>query len=156
MKRVLVISIMCALVFMTSGCKIAQKCLLKIKPVSAQEKPGSAIKKVESVDLAESILKPRPYQFTLPRDPFKPLFGKLSLLSPQEERDQEKPPQFKVMGILIKEGAPLALLEVPSEGTLLLREGGKIGKYTVKKIEPKQVIFEKGDKSFILQIGEEK
>ncbi|MDD5449490.1 MAG: hypothetical protein PHO42_02705 [Candidatus Omnitrophica bacterium] len=126
-------------------------------PVFAEvQKANAPLKKVENVDLAKAILKPKPYQVALPRDPFKPLYGKSSLL-PLEEQETETMPDFKVVGIMSKEGAPLAILETPPKGnTVLLREGTKIEKYTVKKIEPKKVILEKGDKTFILQIKEGK
>lgn len=126
------------------------------KEASARQQTGNAVvDEAKDIDLAESILKPRPYQFTLPRDPFKPLFGKLSLMS-VEEQGEEAPPQFKVTGILIKKDSPLALLDVPSKGTFLVREGAKLDNYTVKKIESKKIILEKSDKTFVLQIGEEK
>lgn len=150
MKRLFIFFLVVLTVFSSSGCKRIKK--LKqalIKP--AQDK--QVVRPVESIELAEAILRPKPYHFTLSRDPFRPLVGKSALISLDDIQPGEES-QIKIIGILIKEAKPLALLEV-KEGVAVFREGDKLAEYTIKKIEPKKVILEKEDESFVLKIEEE-
>lgn len=136
-------------IFLNSGCKQIKKALL-ITP--QEEKP--TVKPVENLELAQAIVWPKPYQFSLPRDPFRPLLGKLTL--PFEENlEINAESQIKVVGILVKKEKALTLLEVLGV-TGIFREGDKIGEYTLKKIEPKKVILEKENKISVLEIGVEK
>lgn len=151
MKRFLVFALIVFIIFLNAGCKKIRKMqqdLIK----APEEKP--LVLPVENVELAEAIVWPKPYHFSLPRDPFKPLVGKLSLGS-SEDIELTSEAQIKVVGILIKEGKHLALLEVPMGGGIF-KEGDKLGKFTIKKIEPKRVLIEKDNKISIIEIGEEK
>lgn len=149
MKRLLVLPLVFFLLI-NCGCKQIKKVILIEQP--KEEK--ATIKPVESLELAEAIVRPKPYEFKLPRDPFRPLVGKWSLIS-EEDLEITSESQIKIIGILNKEKIPLALLEVLGT-TSIFREGDKIGEYTLKKIESKKIILEKKNKISVLEIGEEK
>ncbi len=148
MRRLCIFFLVFLSIFVGLGCKKIKG--LKealIKP----EEEKQTVKPVESTDLAQAIIWPKPYQFDVSRDPFKPLLG----IPVENIEELVNETNIKVVGILSKEGKPLVLLETP-EGVSIFREGDKIGKYTVKKIELKKVTLEKENKNFILEIGEEK
>lgn len=140
-------------IFLGFGCKKI-KTLEKTLLSPGQERP--AVKPVESIDLAQAILWPRAYNFSLTRDPFQPLTEKLSLVSPDKAEAQQES-DIKVIGTLIKKEGSIALLELPA-GMCIFREGDRIGRYRLKKIEPKRLILEqeKENKSLILELGERK
>ncbi len=151
MRRFFIFFLIPLAIFLISGCNKAKTKLLG-KGVS---KGKQKVPKVESVELAEAILWPESYQFKFTRDPFKPLVGGKSL-SGQEGVEAISLPDMdiRVFGILKMDGGSIVLLELPS-GVSLIREGDKVGKYTVKQITADSVVLEGEDKSRILEIGGE-
>lgn len=147
MKKILVLILLASVVFLNSGCKQIKK------PFVQPREKEPTVKPVESIELAEVLLKPRPQRITLSADPFMPLVGDLSLVG-TEEIELTSDAQLKVVGILSRHEEPLALLEIPT-GMAVLRQGDKIGKYQVKKIEPQKVILEKEGQISVLKIREE-
>lgn len=138
-------------IFFVSGCNKAKTRLFG----KGVLKEGQKVSKVESVELAEAILWPEPYQFKFTRDPFKPLVGEKSLFGQGGLEVTSLPyMDIRVFGILKMDGGSIVLLELPS-GVSLIREGDKVGKYTVKQITADSVILEGEGKSRILEIGGE-
>ncbi len=150
MKKLLILQLAFLTLFVNSGCKEIKKTLL----ITPQKEEKPTLKPLENLELAQAIVWPKPYPFSLPRDPFRPLLGNLALsLEENSEINAEK--QIKIVGILMRKGKPLALLEVLGV-TSIFREGDKIGGYTLKKIEPKKITLEKENKISVLEIGVEK
>ena len=110
---------------------------------------------VESVKLAEAILWPKPYRFSVSGDPFKPLIYEPSLEQADIDELLSHPDiKINIFGILKMGDESIALLELPS-GVSLVREEDKVGKYTVKSITPNKVILESDGESKILELGGE-
>ena len=150
MRRLFVFSLLLLLIFLGFGCRKAEKGLSK---KTSESKQG--IVEVDDIKLAEAILWTKPYQFSLSRDPFKPLTGESSLLMEEEmEFLNQADTDIYIFGILKKEEGSIALLELPS-GVGLVREGDKIGKYTVERIDSDRVILESEGERKILEIGGE-
>jgi hypothetical protein len=150
-KRFFIFFLISAIILSVSGCKSVKKLKEALLPSSDKKQ---IIKPVESVELAQAIIWPKPYHFTFKRDPFRPLTGKESLIS-DEKIGLGDITAVRISGIVAKQGKPVALLELP-EGTNIFYEGDKLGKYTVKKIEPRRIILEAEDGTFMLEMGEEK
>lgn len=151
MKRFFIFFLIGAILFLDTGCKRVKKLKETLLPFAEKKQ---TIQPVESLELAQIIVWPKPYHFTLKRDPFRPLVGVLSSV-PLEKIELGDLNTVKVSGIVIGKGRPVVLLELP-EGTNIFHEADKLGKYTIKKIEPKRVVLEAEGKSFILEMGEEK
>ena len=152
MRKVFIFFLIPLAIFLISGCDKAKTELLG----KGASKKGQKVSKVESVELAEAILWPEPYQFKFTRDPFKPLVGEKSLSGQQDLEAVSLPyTDIRVFGILKMDGGgSIVLLELPS-GVGLIREGDRVGKYTVKQITADSVILEGEGKSRILEIGGE-
>ena len=138
-------------IILGSGCE-GKKRDLSRKTLKREQKA----QKVDSVRLAEAILWPRPYRFSISRDPFKPLIDE-SALATQEDIELFGLPEvikINIFGILKMEGDSIALLELPS-GVSLVREGDKVDRYTVKSITPNKVVLEAEGESKILELGGE-
>lgn len=151
MRKFFILFLALFILFLGSGCKRIKK-IKEVFLLTPEKK--LVIKPVESIELAQIIVWPKPYHFTLKRDPFRPLVGALSSV-PLEKIELGDLNTVKVSGIVIGKGKPVVLLELP-EGTNIFHEADKLGKYTIKKIEPKRVVLEAEGKSFILEMGEEK
>lgn len=151
MKRFFIFFLISAIILSVSGCKGVKKLKEALLPSPDKKQ---IIKPVESVELAQAIIWPKPYHFTFKHDPFRPLAGKESLIS-DEKIGLGDITAVRISGIVAKQARPIALLELP-EGTNIFYEGDKLGKYTVKKIEPRRVILEAEGKAFMLEMGEEK
>ena len=151
MKGFSIFSFALLIVFLISGCE-SKKSELSEKRL---EREREAIV-VDSVKLAEAILWPKPYRFSIASDPFKPLIDESSL-STQEDAELVSHPEhikINIFGILKMEGDSIALLEL-SSGMSLVREGDKVDKYTVKSITPDRVILESEGQSRTLELGGE-
>lgn len=151
MRKFFILFLTLFILFLGSGCKRIKKIKEVFLPTPEKK---LVIKPVESIELAQAIVWPKPHHFTLKRDPFRPLVGVLSSV-PLEKIELGDLNTVKVSGIVIGKGRPVVLLELP-EGTNIFHEADKLGKYTIKKIEPKRVVLEGEGKSFILEMGEEK
>lgn len=154
MRKFFIVFLALSILFFGSGCKRIKKIKEVLLPTSEKK---LAIKPVESIELAQAIVWPKPYHFSLTRDPFRPLIGVPSAVPP-EKIELVDITNVRISGIVVGKGRPVVLLELPElpEGTNIFHEQDKMGKYTIKKIEPKRVILEAENKSFILKIGEEK
>lgn len=151
MRRDFALFLILIIIFTAAGCEKPKQNLSK----SSLERAD--VKRVSSVNLAEAILLPKQYQFKFTRDPFLPLAGELPLACTDKSKGPVSvEPEIKVVGILVMEGRSRALLQLPSSEVGVFKQGDKIDGYTVKKIESKRVILEKADKTFILEIREEK
>lgn len=128
--------------------------LKKILPAQFQ-KEEPAVKPLENLELAEAIVRPKPYAFNLTRDPFKPLVGASGVPLNLGPQTISAAAQVKVNGILLRESQRLALLEVLGK-TEIYHEGDKILDYKIKKIEPKKVILEKAEGILVLEAEGEK
>lgn len=156
MRRSYVFFLAALAVFLGAGCK---KVTALKKALTGPETDKQIIKPVETVGLAKAILLPRPYQFSLSRDPFRPLIEQVSQgpVSLDKEGSAYANPGIKLVGILKRQDKSLALLEMPQgEGVGVFREGDKLSQFTIKKIEAKRVILEKENERLILEIGDEK
>ncbi len=139
------------LVFLSCGCKGIKK---EMAAIGLAKKPEPKAPQVASIELAEAILRPKPFSWTISRDPFKPLVGKASLLGTEDiELLSEK--DIEVIGILKGEDKSVVLLELPV-GMGVFREGDRIDKYILKKIDSQKVILETNGKELILELGGEK
>lgn len=143
--------ILAVLVLFSCGCKRIKKEMVSL---GLAKKPEPKVQQVESVELAEAILRPKPFQWTISRDPFKPLVGKASLLG-NEDIELLSENDIEVVGILKGEDKSVVLLELPV-GMGVFREGDKIDKYILKKIDSQRIILEAGGKDLILELGGEK
>jgi len=149
MKRIFLIYLMISLVFLFSGCKKVKKTLVgRLLP------PKSEMEQVKSIELAEAILWPKPYQFSLPADPFRPLIRQSSLSGQLEMESKLLEAEIEVLGLLLMEDDAIALLGGPT-GIALVHKGDKIGRYTVKSIFLDRVVLEDEEKSIILKLKKE-
>lgn len=149
MKNACVIVILIIVAILGLGCSSKQMTALKDKLVQPQEEKPVTIKPLEDVELAQTILMPRPYELSLSRDPFKPLVGKQA--AGQEAATEQ---DISLIGILSRQQQSVALLEVAGE-TNLFRVSDKVGKYTIKAIEAQRVLLEKDGHTHILELGDE-
>jgi hypothetical protein len=151
MRKFFIVFLALSILFFGPGCKRIKKIKEVLLPTPERK---LAIKPVESIELAQAIVWPKPHHFSLTRDPFRPLIGAPPAVIPGEIELIDIS-NIRISGIAVGKGRPVVLLELP-EGTNIFHEQDKLDKYTIKKIEPKRVILEAENKSFILEIGEEK
>ncbi len=156
-KRLPQIVCLIILVFATTGCE-QYKRYFRIKKLKKQnlEKTFNHVlpQKVESVDLAEIILKPAPPNLAIKKDPFKPLLQQS--FSPKQERidlDQEALKEAKILGITKIGSAYSVLMSLGRiKGVFSLNDD--IGGFTLKDIKSDAVILKKGEKSYTIKRGE--
>ncbi|MBP7215778.1 MAG: hypothetical protein KBA46_00665 [Candidatus Omnitrophica bacterium] len=103
----------------------------------------------EEEELLEALKMQNPVELELTRDPFAPLLGALYNYVTNVESGE-----FRLLGILYKEHAPLFLMET-FEGIGVFKKGDTVGEYLVKNIEPQKVTLEKANKDFIFELGDE-
>lgn len=122
-----------------SGCK-------KIKKVIPQRaKKTAVVPKVESVELAEIIMRPKPYYFEA-KDPFKPLIGGISQIT---EIDVKL--DLNLRGVVDLGNERVALIETPSK-VEVFREKDEIAGYTIESIYPDEVVLRKDENRVVLKI----
>lgn len=120
-----------------SGCK-------KIKRVIPQRaKKTTVVPKVESVELAEIIMRPKPYYFEA-RDPFKPLIGGISQIAGIDVRLD-----LNLRGVVDLGNERVALIESPSK-VEVFREKDKIAGYTIENIYPDEVVLKKDKNNVVV------
>jgi hypothetical protein len=106
-------------------------------PVTAAE-PDTALVPPATTD--EILLSPEPYvyQSIARRDPFVSLVGDDYLMEHAEEALSLA--DFSVRGILWGERDRFALIEGLDGSSLILREGDRLGPYSISRIEPEAVL----------------
>ncbi len=120
-----------------SGCK-------KIKKIIPQRaKKTAVVPKVESVELAEIIMRPKPYSFEA-KDPFKPLIGGIPQIAGIDVRLD-----LNLRGIVNLGGERVALIETPSKVDVF-REKDRIAGYTIENIYPDEVVLKKDNKNVVV------
>lgn len=153
MKKYLYYSIACGaglLLLISAGCKQKLGGFLQL-PTQQNATPGFG--RVEDVQLAQALVWPQPHVFNLTNDPFKPLIGKGKFVSAMMQDGMQT--EIYLRGIMVSSGKSFALIESPTK-TKTYKEGDTVEGYTIKKIEPKQVIFKKGDKEIVAKIKGDK
>lgn len=103
----------------------------------------------KNLDLAAAILMPKPNNVKFNRDPFMPLSGSF-----YKAGSNGASGEMRLVGILYKDQAPLALMET-FDGPGVFKKGDKIGEYTVLKIYSKRIILQKGKKHYTFELGDE-
>jgi hypothetical protein len=91
--------------------------------------------------LDDILLSPEPYNYSDPgrRDPFVSLVAEDYLEEHQDEKTQIS--DYAVVGILWGENDRFALVEDMDGASMILREGDRLGRYSVTRIEPGAVLF---------------
>ncbi len=110
---------------------------------------------VNSVELAEVIMRPAPYIFKFQRDPFKPIAGK-GIMAVDEKAGVNPRVDLRLKAIVIREGAAFALIESPSATRVYRVKDSVPGGFIVGSIEDKKVILKQADTEIELKIGGEK
>lgn len=154
MKKYLYYSIACGaclLLLISAGCKQGGLEGFLQPPTQQNATPG--FERVEDVELAQALVWPQPHVFNLINDPFKPLIGKGKFVSAMMQDGTQI--EIYLRGIMSAAGKSFALIESPTK-TKTYKEGDTVEGYTIKKIEPKQVIFKKGDKEIVAKIKGDK
>lgn len=149
MRRYFTFLIVFFCIFMGLGCQNIKK---RVEQKMSPKK--DTIEKVESVELAQAILWPKPYEFTVVRDPFKPLREKV--LPSKEVTGIDANFDLKLLGIVNIEGTVIVLIESPVKVSIF-RKGDKIGDYTIQKTDTNSVILEriteKNSERIVLKMG---
>ena len=150
MKTLIRAFLMLAIIFILSGCRQEKMDDRGVRKESQKQD----IEQAKSIDLVNMIHRPESYLFSLERDPFRPFFDKAYLpaigMGLFEPRDLE----INVHGIMLKGGDAIALLKTPA-GVFFVREGGRVGGYTVINIGLETVTIEDEDKTKVLKLGGE-
>ncbi|OQX79899.1 MAG: hypothetical protein B6D56_06160 [Candidatus Omnitrophica bacterium 4484_70.1] len=122
-----------------NGCK-------KIKKIIPQRaKKTTVVPKVESVELAEIIMRPKPYSFEA-KDPFKPLIGGIPQIAGIDVKLD-----LNLRGVVDLGKERLALIESPSKVDVF-REKDRIAGYTIENIYPDEVVLKKDKNVVVLKI----
>ena len=153
MRKVFIIFL---IIFLCNGCKefkilFGKKMKLKIFTKKKEQK----IEYIKDLKLAESILWPQPFEFSLERDPFYPLIGGEEFLSSDLEELPEARLDLKIIGIFIGKQKVALLGSEESEETMVVKEGDKIGEFVVKNIDSNKVTLEKDGKEIVLNMEKE-
>ncbi len=113
------------------------------------KKPRIVFERVQSLDLAQALVWPKPYTLKLNRDPFMPLLGKFKSISGDPAADEK--PEIYLRGVVNVGDKGFALIESPLR-TKTYKEGDLVEGYSVYKIESKSVVLKKGDKQIEIKI----
>ena len=132
------------------GCDTANRVFLKSKKAVEEMLPGAGKKTdyTRDLDLAKSILRPKPVDISLKKDPFRPLAAKLGF---SQGAVLSESPDLVLTGILASEEEPLALISGLKQ-SFCCAENDSVGDWTVKSIEKDRVILEKKGKSITLKL----
>lgn len=140
-KKLFLFLVLLCICVLYSGCK-------KIRVVIPRrpKESKSIVNKIESIELAKIVLRPKPYHFKA-RDPFRPLVGKNILFG---ERVDVKV-DLDLLGIVNLGKDYLALIKTPSKAEVL-KKNDKIAGFIIENICSDKVILRKGGKTVILKI----
>lgn len=147
MRKVFILCVIGFCVCVMTGCKF-----LKKKRPSLEQTPS--VTKVESMELAHEILRPKPYRITTARDPFKPVIEQKKISVQGMEGEPQETLEAKLIGIVLLGDTHTALIET-SLGVKIFRQGDNIDSYVIHKIEAKSVFLKRGTNEIVLKVGGE-
>lgn len=136
----------------TSGCDLVKS---KTKKQPAVIKPS--LKKVDDLDLAKILLKPKKADIQVSRDPFEPLVKakKKKAITRIKKLDNQEMQQYRFLGVARVDNEYVAYLKNgPVKGTY--RKDDKVKDFTITEIGPDEVILFNGDQTITLKRGASK
>ena len=148
MKRNILITIL-ILSLMGVGCNR----VAKIMPLKKEAPAAPAVKKVESLELAKLILKPKKVEIDVSKDPFKPLINKEK--EPLNSMEVYNPEDLQFLGV-VRVGEEYSALLKNEIQKGVFRIDDKIKDYTIVNIEETSVVLSNGNKTITLKRGEAK
>ncbi len=163
MKPLLYMTTLLALIISCGGCNFSSVSLFSWLDKKEAEAPKvePLVPVMEDESLAQLVLKPKPYQLNVKRDPFKPLIdanakkkGPMTEdLQLAEMQNQEMIKRFQLLGI-VKVGESVSALIQTETKKSAYAVGDVVESFTVREILDDQVLLAKGDRVYYLKRGE--